>query len=197
AQRFNHNYVGTEHVLLGLVRLGDGTAAQVLVSLGVELQRVRAGVEFRIARDDLSQPGDIGLTPRAKKVVELAVDEARRLDHHYIGTEHLLLGMICEGEGIAAGVLESLGLTLEKVRAETVRVLSQTAHKQMREAHTTPMILGPAPAPRGDNVVTISLSDQTLDAIDMLVEAGIGATRGEAAAWLLAAGIAANRDLFT
>ena len=127
AQRFNHNYIGTEHLLLGLVREGDGVAAKVLANLGVELSKVRSAVEFIIGRGDRAVLGEIGLTPRAKKVIELAVDEARRLNHHYIGTEHLLLGLVREGEGIAAGVLESLGVNLERVRAETTRILSQTS----------------------------------------------------------------------
>ena len=126
AQRFNHNYIGTEHLLLGLVREGDGVAAKVLSNLGVELTKVRSAVEFIIGRGDRATVGEIGLTPRAKKVIELAVDEARRLSHHYIGTEHLLLGLVREGEGIAASVLESLGVNLERVRAETTRILSQT-----------------------------------------------------------------------
>lgn len=124
AQRFQHNYIGTEHLLLGLVREGEGIAAKVLSSLGVELTRVRTSVEFIIGRGDRIVLGEIGLTPRAKKVIELAVDEARRLNHHYIGTEHLLLGLIREGDGIAAGVLESLGVNLGKVRTQTLRVLS-------------------------------------------------------------------------
>src|SRR5690349_24133883 len=127
AQRFNHNYIGTEHLLLGLVREGEGVAAKVLGNLGVELNKVRSAVEFIIGRGDRIVLGDIGLTPRAKKVIELAVDEARRLNHHYIGTEHLLLGLVREGEGIAAGVLESLGVNLEKVRTQTIQVLSQTS----------------------------------------------------------------------
>ena len=126
AQRFNHNYIGTEHLLLGLVREGDGVAAKVLSNLGVELSKVRSAVEFIIGRGDRATMGEIGLTPRAKKVIELAVDEARRLNHHYIGTEHLLLGLVREGEGIAASVLESLGVNLERVRAETTRILSQS-----------------------------------------------------------------------
>src|SRR5438045_2005096 len=126
AQRFNHNYIGTEHLLLGLVREGDGVATRVLNNLGVELHKVRSAVEFIIGRGDRAVMGEIGLTPRAKKVIELAVDEARRLNHHYIGTEHLLLGLVREGEGIAAGVLESLGVNLERVRAETTRILSQS-----------------------------------------------------------------------
>ncbi len=127
ATRFNHNYIGTEHLLLGLVREGEGVAAKVLGNLGVELDRVRGAVEFIIGRGDRMIVGEIGLTPRAKKVIELAVDEARRLGHHYIGTEHLLLGLVREGEGIAAGVLESLGVNLEKVRKETIAVLGGLA----------------------------------------------------------------------
>ena len=129
AQRFNHNYIGTEHILLGLVRETDGVAAKVLANLGVELNKVRSAVEFIIGRGERSTPGEIGLTPRAKKVIELAVDEARRLNHHYIGTEHLLIGLMREGEGVAAGVLESLGVNLEKVRGETSRILTQTSQQ--------------------------------------------------------------------
>ncbi|WIG60525.1 MAG: ATP-dependent Clp protease, ATP-binding subunit ClpC [Ktedonobacterales bacterium] len=144
AQRFNHNYIGTEHLLLGLVREGDGVAAKVLSNLGVELNKVRSAVEFIIGRGDRIVLGDIGLTPRAKKVIELAVDEARRLNHHYIGTEHLLLGLVREGEGIAAGVLESLGVNLEKVRTQTIQVLNQSGGghgETAREKHSkTPTI---------------------------------------------------------
>ena len=127
AQRFNHNYIGTEHILLGLVRETEGVAARVLSGLGVDLSKVRSAVEFIIGRGEKPAQGEIGLTPRAKKVVELAVDEARRMNHTYIGTEHLLIGLLREGEGVAAGVLESLGVTLEKVRAETHRILSNSS----------------------------------------------------------------------
>src|SRR5687768_1300870 len=127
AQRFNHNYIGTEHILLGLVREGDGVAARVLNNLGIELHKVRSAVEFIIGRGDRTVIGEIGLTPRAKRVIELAVDEARRLNHHYIGTEHLLLGLVREGEGIAAGVLESLGVSLEKVRGQVIEVLKSSS----------------------------------------------------------------------
>jgi ATP-dependent Clp protease ATP-binding subunit ClpA len=133
AQRFQHNYIGTEHLLLGLVREGDGVAAKVLQNLGVELPRVRSAVEYIIGRGDRVVLGEIGLTPRAKKVIELAVDEARRLNHHYIGTEHLLLGLIREGEGIASGILESVGLNLEQVRRETLAVLNKADIKSPPE----------------------------------------------------------------
>ncbi|TET96436.1 MAG: ATP-dependent Clp protease ATP-binding subunit, partial [Dehalococcoidia bacterium] len=144
ALRFNHNYIGTEHLLLGLVREGEGVAAKVLANLGVELNKVRSAVEFIIGRGDRAVMGEIGLTPRAKKVIELAVDEARRLGHHYIGTEHLLLGLVREGEGIAAGVLESLGVSLEKLRGEVTRILSQSmpqgAAQGGRAATRTPTV---------------------------------------------------------
>jgi len=143
ATRFNHNYIGTEHLLLGLVREGESVAAKVLSNLGVELNRVRSAVEFIIGRGDRPTVGEIGLTPRAKKVIELAVDEARRLGHHYIGTEHLLLGLVREGEGIAAGVLDSLGVSLEKVRQQTIQVLSQSTnspHSETKHASKTPTI---------------------------------------------------------
>ena len=143
AQRFNHNYIGTEHILLGLVRETEGVAAKVLANLSVELVKVRSAVEFIIGRGERPTPGEIGLTPRAKKVIELAVDEARRLGHHYIGTEHLLIGLMREGEGVAAGVLESLGVSLDKVRAETNRILSQSASQsssQTRQGNRTPTL---------------------------------------------------------
>jgi len=139
AHRFNHNYIGTEHLLLGLVREGDGVAARVLSNMGVQLPKVRSAVEFIIGRGDSMIVGEIGLTPRAKKVIELAVDEARRLNHHYIGTEHLLLGLVREGEGIAAGVLESLGVNLEKVRQQVLQVVSQSSgYQQKAQATKTP-----------------------------------------------------------
>jgi hypothetical protein len=118
AQRFNHSYIDTEHILLGLVREGDGTAARVLETMGVELAKVRTAIEFLIGRGVRPVVGEVGLTPQARRVIELAIDEARRLDHRYLGTEHLLLGLVREGEGIAAGVLESVGVTLERTRAE-------------------------------------------------------------------------------
>lgn len=141
AQRFNHNYIGPEHLLLGLTRMDDCTAAKVLRNLGVDLGKVRSKVEFIINRGDRIVLGDIGLTPRAKKVVELAVDEARRLNHHYIGTEHVLLGLVREGEGVAADVLESLGVSLEKVRAQITQVLNQTGGSHTPEGSSVRLTL--------------------------------------------------------
>ena len=144
ATRFNHNYIGTEHLLLGLLREGEGIAARVLSNLGVELNKVRSAVEFIIGRGERMVVGDINLTPRAKRVIELAVEEARRLGHNYIGTEHLLLGLVREGEGIAAGVLESLGVNLEKVRAQVVQVVShgslEGSQPGAKRASKTPLV---------------------------------------------------------
>ncbi len=126
AGELNHNYIGTEHVLLGLAREPEGVGTRVLVSLGVDLSKIRSAVTFIIGRGQKQPASDVGLTPRAKKVIELAVDEAREMSHHYIGTEHLLIGLLREGDGVAAGVLESLGVTLDKVRQETQRILSQS-----------------------------------------------------------------------
>ena len=138
AQRFQHNYIGTEHLLLGLVREGEGVAAKVLHKLGVELEKVRDAVEYIIGHGDHIVLGEIGLTPRAKKVIELAVDEARRMNHHYIGTEHLLLGLVREGSGIAAGVLESLGVNLEKVRRATLAVLGVSNQETVQKPPLAP-----------------------------------------------------------
>ncbi|MFC2025100.1 ATP-dependent Clp protease ATP-binding subunit [Chloroflexota bacterium] len=129
AQNLNHSYIGTEHILLGLIREEDGIGAKVLTNLGVSLNKVRTAVEYIVGRGEKASTGEIGLTSRAKRVIELAIDEARHLGHNYIGTEHLLLGLLHEGEGIAAGVLESFNITLEQARAETTRILSQGAAK--------------------------------------------------------------------
>ena len=137
AQRFNHSYIGTEHILLGLVRENEGLAARSLSNLGVELTKVRSAIEFIIGKGERPVSSEnIGLTPRAKKVIEVAVDEARRLNHQYIGTEHLLIGLMREGEGVAAGVLESLGVTLDKVRAETNRLISQSTPQSGQSSRT-------------------------------------------------------------
>ena len=130
AQQFNHSYIGTEHILLGLVRETEGLAARVLAELGVKNAKIRSAVEFIIGKGEKTDSSEIGLTQRAKKVIELAVDEARRLNHNYIGTEHILIGIMKEGEGVAAGVLESLDVTLEKIRAETAKLQRQRSPSQ-------------------------------------------------------------------
>ncbi len=142
ARQLNHNYIGTEHILLGLVREEEGVAAKVLTNLGVSLNKVRSAVEFISGRGEKPSAGETGLTSRAKRVIELAIDEARNLGHNYIGTEHLLLGLLREGEGVAAGVLDSLSVTLERARAETAHVLSQSIprSKLTRAASRTPAL---------------------------------------------------------
>jgi len=137
AQRLNHNYIGTEHILLGLVRESEGVAVKVLTNLGADPDKVRGAVEFIIGRGERTVSGEIGLTPRAKRVIELAVDEARRLNHNYIGTEHLLLGLLREAEGAASSVLESLGVNLDKTRAETLRILSEIMPQARGSARST------------------------------------------------------------
>ena len=142
AQSLNHSYIGTEHILLGLVREEEGVAAKVLINLGVGLSKVRASVEFVTGRGDKPGATETGLTPRARRVIELAIDEARYLGHNYIGTEHLLLGLLREGEGIAFGVLDSLGITIDRARTEVERILSQTPPKSKttRSVSRTPVL---------------------------------------------------------
>ena len=144
AQRLNHNYIGTEHLLLGLVREENGVAVRVLRDLGVDPKQVRERVERTVGRGQRTMYGKLSLTPRTKRVIELAVDEARRLGHHYIGTEHLLLGLVRAGEGVAVDVLKSLGVGLDKVRSQTARVMmetsSQTTATPARESKSTPLV---------------------------------------------------------
>ncbi len=124
ARRFNHDYIGTEHILLGLIREGEGVAAAVLLKMGVSLENIRMEIEKLVQPGPTTQIiGDIPFTPRAKKALELAAEEARSLGHNYIGTEHLLLGLIREGEGVASQVLLNLGLDLNRVRNEVMELL--------------------------------------------------------------------------
>ncbi len=141
AERFNHDYIGTEHILLGLVKEGSGVAANVLENLEVDLEKVRMEVEKLVKpAPDVVTMGQLPFTPRAKKVLEFAIDEARALDHNYVGTEHLLLGLLREQEGLAATVLMNLNLKLEDVRNEVMEFLGAET-QQSKESH-------PEPAPR-------------------------------------------------
>ena len=125
AQRYNHEYIGTEHILLGLVKEGAGVGANVLHNMDIDLQRVRLEIEKLVKHGpDKVHAGQLPQTPRAKKVIEYAIDESRGLDHDYVGTEHLLLGLLREHEGVAAQVLMNLGLKLEEVREEVLNLLS-------------------------------------------------------------------------
>src|SRR5271168_3524604 len=124
AQRFNHEYIGTEHILLGLVKEGSGVAANVLKNLEVDLRKIRLEVEKIVqSGPDMVTMGKLPQTPRAKKVIEYSIEEARNLNHNYVGTEHLLLGLLREQEGVAAQVLMNLGLKLEDVREEVLNLL--------------------------------------------------------------------------
>ncbi|MCK5106625.1 MAG: ATP-dependent Clp protease ATP-binding subunit, partial [Elusimicrobiales bacterium] len=131
AKRLNHDYVGTEHILLGLVALGEGVSAQVLANLNVDIRKVRSEIEKIVGTgDNMMLLGEIPFTPRAKKVLEYAVEEAQHMGHTYIGTEHILMGLIREEEGVAARVLDNLGLKLETVREEVMNLLSENETEQ-------------------------------------------------------------------
>src|ERR1700726_1047972 len=124
AQRFNHEHIGTEHILLGLVKEGSGVAASALKNLNIDLRKIRLEVEKIVqAGPDMVTMGKLPQTPRAKKVIEYSIEEARNLNHNYVGTEHLLLGLLREQEGVAAKVLMNLGLKLEDVREEVLNLL--------------------------------------------------------------------------
>jgi ATP-dependent Clp protease ATP-binding subunit ClpC len=127
ARLLNHNYLGTEHLLLGLIREGEGVAVKALESLGISLAAVRAQVQEIIGQGQSAPTSHIPFTPRAKKVLELSFREALQLHHDYIGTEHLLLGLIGEGDGVAAQVLMQLGSDLSRVRQRVIELLSGAA----------------------------------------------------------------------
>jgi ATP-dependent Clp protease ATP-binding subunit ClpC len=139
ARMLNHNYIGTEHVLLGLVHEGEGVAAKALEALDIHLEAVRQQVEEIIGKGQQAPSGHIPFTPRAKKVLELSLRESLQLGHDYIGTEHILLGLIREGEGVAAQVLVRLGAELNRVRAEVIKLV----HAGRGEAERA----GPRPSP--------------------------------------------------
>ncbi|HEY8680005.1 MAG TPA: ATP-dependent Clp protease ATP-binding subunit [Candidatus Dormibacteraeota bacterium] len=138
AERSHHSYIGTEHLLLGLLREGEGLAAKVLGNLGVEIGKVRQTIESVLGRNERIIIQQIIPTSRVKKVIEISFEEARRMGHNYVGTEHLLLGLLIEGEGIAAHVLEDLGANLEKVRAEIERLLHDSATEESEPAPKRP-----------------------------------------------------------
>src|SRR5262245_18173919 len=135
AQKFNHEYIGTEHVLLGLVQEGSGVAANVLKHMSVDLEKIRHEVEKIVKTGPTTVTmGQLPFTPRAKKVLELSMEEASQLSHNYIGTEHLLLGLIKENEGIAAQVLMNLGVKLEDVREEVLEFLGASDSNNEEES---------------------------------------------------------------
>lgn len=175
AESFNHNYLGTEHLLLGLLGDEESVAAKVLANLGVQAGAVRQAVVEHIGKGDQPFVGERRLTPRAEQILDLARDEAHKLSHHYVGTEHLLLGLVREGPGVGAIILADLGVDLERARTEVLHALTSTAK---------------------GTVITCRIWPRDLEAIDLLIEAGIRNTRSDAAAWLIHAGIETHRELF-
>ena len=197
ARRLNHNHIGTEHLLLGLVREGKGTGSVVLADLGVELGKVRSAVELAVRRGERLAAGDVQLTPQATQTIELAVEEARRLGHDYVGTEHLLLGLMREGAGPVASILGSLDVPAEQVRSVVQQrlLLEASAEPARLRTRVEQSLRRFFSGPR-DNVLSIRVDNSDVAAIDALVEAGVLKTRSEAAAWLIKSGIEANRSLF-
>lgn len=199
ARSFDHNYIGTEHLLLGVLRADDPVAANVLRGMGIDLTIVRKALERIVGRGPMPVVGAVGLTPRASAVLALAASEAWRVGQqsvatedaddnissrqHIVGPEHMLLGLAREGEGLAAGILRTFGATLEKVRAQIYVAIANTERPVAATAAKS-------------SVVTCRIADNDLDAIDALIEAGIRSTRSDAAAWLIHAGIDANKALF-
>jgi ATP-dependent Clp protease ATP-binding subunit ClpC len=151
ARLLNHNYLGTEHLLLGLIQQGDGVAAKTLESLGITLADARGQVEEVIGRGGQEPAtGQIPFTPRAKKVLELSLRESQQLNHNYIGTEHILLGLVREADGVAALVLRNLGADLRRVRQQVIQLLSYGGAKGPERARgptTAPLFTGIMPAP--------------------------------------------------
>ena len=168
ARRLGHNFVGTEQVLLGLIGEGSGVAAKTLKSMGVNIKDARAQVEKIIGRGSGFVAVEIPFTPRAKKVLELSWDEARQLGHNYIGTEHLLLGLIREGEGVAAKVLENLGVDLNKCRSNVIKLLGETRTGQSPQTTTTGAPQSKAKTPSLDEFgtdLTLAAQEQRLDPV--------------------------------
>ena len=168
ARRLGHNFVGTEQVLLGLIGEGSGVAAKTLKSMGVNIKDARAQVEKIIGRGSGFVAVEIPFTPRAKKVLELSWDEARQLGHNYIGTEHLLLGLIREGEGVAAKVLENLGVDLNKCRSNVIKLLGETRTGQSPQTTTTGAPQSKAITPSLDEFgtdLTLAAQEQRLDPV--------------------------------
>jgi hypothetical protein len=133
ARHLDHNYIGTEHILLGLIHEGEGVAARALTELDISLEAVRTKVQEMIGHGDEAPSGHIPFTPRAKKVLELSLREALALSHNYIGTEHILLGLIREGEGVAAQVLIELGGSLDRVRQQVIQILANASQLQAEQ----------------------------------------------------------------
>ena len=168
ARMLNHNYIGTEHILLGLIHEGEGVAAKALESLGISLDAVRQQVEEIIGQGQQAPSGHIPFTPRAKKVLELSQREAVQLGHNYIGTEHILLGLIREGDGVAAQVLVKLGADLNRVRQQVIQLLHGHPAKEPVSARSAALELRLPPAVQA----RLEAVEQRLAAIEQRVGPG-------------------------
>jgi ATP-dependent Clp protease ATP-binding subunit ClpC len=168
ARMLNHNYIGTEHILLGLIREGDGYAARTLESLGISLDAVRQQVGEIIGRGQQAPSGHIPFTPRAKKVLELSLRESLQLGHNYIGTEHILLGLLREGDGVAAQVLVKLGADLNRVRQQVIQLLHGYQGQDVESADPRPGGRAPAGLP-GDALARFDALDRRLTALERWV----------------------------
>jgi hypothetical protein len=176
ARMLDHGYIGTEHLLLGLVHLGEGVAAKALESMGIGLEVVRGQVEEIIGRGHHADSGHIPFTPRAKRVLELSLRESSQLGHTYIGTEHILLGLVREGDGVAAQVLVKLGADLDRVRQQVIRELHGHVEK------SGPLRIVRAGRPRVEDILArIDLMDGRLAAIERWVGMGADVTGPDAA----------------
>jgi ATP-dependent Clp protease ATP-binding subunit ClpA len=179
ARMLNHNYIGTEHILLGLIHEGEGVAAKALESLGIGLEAVRQQVEAIIGQGQQAPSGHIPFTPRTKKVLELALREATQLGHNYIGTEHILLGLIRESEGVAAQVLVRLGADLHRVRRQVILLIHgyQGKEPQTAQAESRPGLLGRSERDLLARLLEhISAIDTRLSAVEQRVGTGPGAS---------------------
>jgi ATP-dependent Clp protease ATP-binding subunit ClpC len=173
AGMLNHNYIGTEHILLGLVHEGDGAAARALASLNISLEDVRREVEEIIGRGQAAPAGALPFTPRAKKVLEFSFRESLQLGHNYIGTEHILLGLIREGEGVAAQVLQKLGARLDRVRLAVIQLLSGSPAPAGRYGDP----LSPSPFEEREKVVLSFLINEGLSISELANLLGVSEER--------------------
>ncbi len=185
ARMLNHNYIGTEHFLLGLIHEGEGVAARTLESLGISLEAVRQHVEEMIGQGQQAPSGHIPFTPRAKKALELSLRESQQLGHTYIGTEHILLGLIREGEGVAAQVLVKLGADLNRVRQQVLQLLGDSESEMEAGLVRLPGDVRPAgsPAQLAEIIARLNSIDARLAGIErhLGIAAGQPAPSGETA----------------